>query len=394
MPSKPAPFRVLFVSHSAELNGAERMLLLILQSLDRKRFFPLLAVPRPGPLLEEAGRSGVPGYIIPAKWWLTGRRAEWKQPLAWLWNARSVRRMGRLIREQRVDLVVTNSAGNFSGALAARRAGVPHVWSVHEILSGPDRLLSFILGSRRLARFIRRSSAAVIVNSRATGRAFEGLEGTRLVPNGVDLKRASGRPDEGLRKSLGLSKKDRVLGIVGKIMPAKGQREAVQALAELAPGRPGLKLLVVGPVGSESYLNGIKALVKARGLGDRVLFTGRVPNIFAYLRLMDLLLVASKSESFGRTAIEAMATGTPVLAASVGGLPEIITPGRDGFLVGSTEPRTLSAAIARLLDHPALLHRAAAEGPKTVRRRYDLPVIVREFERILLEQARPEAGRA
>jgi glycosyltransferase involved in cell wall biosynthesis len=394
MRSKPDPLRVLFVSHSAELNGAENMLLLTLRALDRKRFSPLLVVPRTGPLLVEAARADVPAFIVPAKWWLTGRRGIWKQPLAWLWNARSVGRMGRLIREEKVDLVVTNSAGNFGGALAARRAGVPHVWSVHEILSGPERLLSFVLGSRRLARFMRRSSAAIIVNSRATGRAFEGLGGVRLLPNGVDLRRASGRPDERLRKELGLTKRDRVLGIVGKIMPDKGQLEAVRAFAEIAPRRPGLRLLLVGSVGSAGYLRELEALVRNGGLEGRILFTGRVPDVFAYLRLMDLLLVTSRSESFGRTVIEAMAAGTPVLAAAVGGLPEIITPGRDGFLVGSTEPRVLAAAVERLLDRPGLLRRAAAQGRKTVRAKYDLGVIVREFERILIAvQAGPEAGR-
>lgn len=393
MRSKPVPLRVLFVSHSAELNGAESMLRLTLEHLDRTKFFPLLAVPRPGPLLDAAARLGVPGHVIPAKWWLTLPGGVWKQPLAWLWNRRSVRRLGRLIRAEKVDLVVTNSAASFGGALAARRAGVPHVWSVHELLSGPDRMLSYILGPRRLARFMRRTSRAIIVNSCATGRAFEGLDGVRVLPNGVDLRRAPGRPDERLRKSLGLSKKDRVLGVVGKIVPHKGQLEAVLGFAEAASRRPDLKLLVVGDAGSDGYMAGIRAVVRDRGLEGRVLFTGRVPDIFAYLRLMDILLVTSRSEAFGRTVIEAMAAGTPVLAAAVGGLPEIITPGRDGFLVGSTEPATLAAAIERLLDRPALLRRAAARARKTVKSRFDLPLVVRELERVLLEQAKPGAGR-
>ncbi len=392
MPSKKPPLRVLFVSHSAELNGAERMLLLILRELDRRAITPLLAVPCPGPLLGAAARAGVPGFVVPSKWWLTKRGGTWKQPLAWLWNIRSVSRLKALVRRERVGLVVTNSAGNFSGAFAARWAGVPHVWSIHEILSGRERLLSFILGPRMLARLIRRLSDAVLVNSRATGEAFSGMGGVKRVPNGLDPGEAMGRPDERLRKKLGLRKTDRVLGIVGKVTPDKGQHEAIRALADLGGRRPDLRLLIVGVIADKRYFAKLQDMISDRGLEGRVLFTGFVPDVFAHLRLMDLLLITSRMESFGRTAIEAMASGTPVLAARVGGLPEVITPDRDGFLIESARVEVLAPEIDRLLGHPALLRRAAAQGRRTVRRKFDLVKITREVERILRDAARP--GRA
>lgn len=389
MPSRKPPLRVLFVSHSAELNGAERMLLLLLQGLDRRAISPRLAVPRPGPLLDEAVRAGVPGIVIPSKWWLTSPGGIWKQPLAWLWNIRSVARLRSLVRKERVGLVVSNSAGNFSGALAARWAGLPHVWSIHEILSGPDRHLSFILGPRLLARLIRRLSRVVLVNSRATGEAFSGMSGIERVPNGLDPGQGLGRPDAVLRKRLGLKKEDKVLGIVGKVIPSKGQLEAIRALAVLGRRRPNLRLLIVGAIADKRYFARLRGAVSVNGLAGRVVFTGRVPDVLAYIRLMDLLLITSRTESFGRTAIEAMAVGTPVLAARVGGLPEIITPGRDGFLVESVRPEVLASAIVRLLDRPGLLRRAAAQGRRTVKSRYNLTGITRDVERILRDAAQP-----
>lgn len=394
MPSKTPPLRVLFVSHTAELNGAEQMLLLTLKELDRKRFVPLLVVPAEGPLIREAERARVPVHVVPGKWWLTPKGRTWKQPAAWVWNIRSVLRLRKLIRREEVGLVFTNSAATFSGALAARSLRVPHVWSVHEILEGRERLLSFFLGGRLLARLIRRLSKTVIVNSRTTGRAFARQTDVEVVPNGLDPKGAVGRRDERLRKRLGFNKKDIVLGVVGKVTPAKGQREAVRALALLSAMRPGLKLLLVGLVGDEKYFRELQELVREQGLEGKVVFTGFVVDVYVHLRQMDLLLIVSRTESFGRTAIEAMAASVPVLAASVGGLPEVVIDRRTGFLVKSTEPAVLAHGIEGVLDNPSTVKKIVRAGRLAVKDRYAIRMLVKDVERIMLESARPGGTRA
>jgi len=385
---------VLFVSHTAELNGAEQMLLLTLKVLDRKKFAPSLAVPRQGPLIKEAERARVPVHVVPGKWWLTPKGRAWKQPAAWVWNIRSVLRLRRLIRREEIGLVFTNSAATFSGALAARSLRVPHVWSVHEILEGRERLLSFLLGSRMLARLIRRLSQTVIVNSRATGRAFARQAGIKVVPNGLEIKGVEGRRNERLRRRLGFAPKDVVLGVVGKVTPAKGQREAVRALALLSSARPELKLLVVGFVGGEKYFRELQEIVREQGLVGKVAFTGFVADVFAHLRLMDLLLIVSRTESFGRTAIEAMAAGVPVLAVSVGGIPEVVIERRTGFLIKSTAPEVLAHGIEYVLDNPATVKKIVRSGRLAVKDRYEIRKLVKNVERVMLESARPGGANA
>lgn len=95
---------VLFVSHSSELNGAERMLLDVLRGLDRGKFRPLLALPRKGPLQRETEEAGILTRVLPMKWSLTERSKAWKQPLTRAWNFPGVIRMARLIRNEAVDL--------------------------------------------------------------------------------------------------------------------------------------------------------------------------------------------------------------------------------------------------------------------------------------------------
>jgi len=389
MPFKKPPLRVLFVSHTAELNGAEQMLLLTLKGLDRAKVAPYLAVPGPGPLVGEAERAGVPVSIVSMKWWLTERARTWKQPLAWLWNIPGVLRLGRLVRGEGIGLVFSNSSASFSGALAARFAHVPHVWSIHEILGGRERMLSFVLGSRFLARLIHGLSKKVIVNSSATKNAFARFEGIEIVPNGLDLTRAAGPRDARLRRKLGFAPKDRIIGMAGKVTPLKRQREAVLALAALSTGRPELRLMVVGLCPESKYARELQGLISRRGLEGKVVFTGFVADVFAHLRLMDLLLIASRSESFGRAAVEAMAAGVPVLAVSVGGLPEIIIRGETGFLVDSAEPSIMARGIEYVLDHPAVVRKAVGKARLAVKGRFEPRKQVSEVERIILRCGRP-----
>jgi glycosyltransferase involved in cell wall biosynthesis len=378
-------FRILFVSHTAELNGAERMLLSILRELDRRTFTPFLAIPRPGPLALEAEEAGVPTAVVPMKWWLTDGRRAWKQPLAWLWNLPAVFKLKEIIREKGISLVCSNSAAAVGGALAARRARRPHVWIVHEILSGKRPLLRYFLGNKRLVRMIRRRSRAVVVNSSASGLAFGDAGKFEVVLNGVAFPAGAGgrARDPRLGQKLGLKKGDRVVGVVGKIAPEKGQLELIRAFGLACQKVKGLKLLVVGAAADSRYLAVLKREVERLGLEDRVVFAGFVSDAFEALRLMDVLTSASRIESFGRTIIEAMAAGVPVLAVRTGGISEIVRHGKNGFLIESGEPQEMAAAIEKFFA----LGKAGKEamvraGRRTVEERFRIEPQVRKLERI------------
>jgi len=386
-------FRILFVSHTAELNGAERMLLQTLGELDRRAFIPYLVVPRSGPLLIEAEEAGVPTAVVPMKWWLTDRRQVWKQPLAWLWNLRAVFKLKRLIREKDVALVCSNSAAAVGGALAARLARRPHVWIIHEILSGERPLLSFFLGNKRLVRIIRRWSRRVVVNSLASARAFQDGGPVEVVYNGVSLPPGGRIRNSGLGQRLGLKKRDRVVGLVGKIAPEKGQLELVRAVGLAGRRLKSLKLLIVGAAADPRTMSSLHREIQGLGLEDRVVLAGYVEDVFSALRLMDALVSASRIESFGRTAIEAMAAGIPVLAVRTGGLPEVIQNGKNGFLVESGSPEAVAAAIEKFYAlKKAEVAAVVRAGRRTVASRFRIEPQVRKLERIF-KDVLSEAGK-
>jgi glycosyltransferase involved in cell wall biosynthesis len=377
--------KILFVSHSAELNGAELWLLETLKRLDRRSYGPSLIVPRPGPLLNAASDLGLETHVVPMKWWITERSRIWRQPFGWIWNLKSVKRIASIIRDRSIDLVFTNSAAMNTGAKAARRTGIPHVWAIHEVLRGPTPFLRYLFGGRALTRTIVKSSARVIVNSEITGAAFPGAANVILIHNGVDIQAGDEGRRNSIRKELGIAADDLVAGIVGKIYEGKGQREAIRAVAALSRKYPNLKLLVVGEARDDAYYEGLREIVRENGLDGRVLFVGYRPDLVNVLKVMRVLIVASVVESFGRAALDGMSAGVPVLAVRAGGLPEIIQHGLNGFLIDSREPKEIALALDHLFQNPDETRRAVEGGWTTVREKFSIARQIEGIERVLGE---------
>jgi len=377
--------RILFVTHSSELHGAELLLLQTLERLDRARFRSVLVIPRKGPLEKEADKLGIEVIPVPMKWWLSDRANLWRQPFAWIWNIKSVITIRDIIRRRKIDLVFSNSAVSFSGALAAHVRRKPHIWFLHEILQGENIQFRCILGSRFLIKFITAFSCQVIGNSMATLAPFGSLSKIRVVYNGISLEKSQDHTCEGTKKQLGLRDNDIILGMVGRVCPEKGQMEVLQAFALLKVHFPELKLLIVGEVKDKKYFLRIEKMIQELALEKDVIFTGRREKILDVIRSMDILIVASRSESFGRVIIEAMSVKTPVVAVRSGGIPEIIEDESSGFLVPSNKPEDLASVIQPLLQSREKAYSAALKAEKTIRQRFDINIQVEKIETIIEE---------
>lgn len=182
-----------------------------------------------------------------------------------------------------------------------------------------------------------------------------------LVPPGVEHAFFSPGPRPGARSALGLGDHP-VLLFVGRIQPLKGAGVAVAALAELDD--PEAVLVVVGgPSGPDgpAELERIHKLASDLGVASQVRFVDPQPHhlLSTYYRAADVVLVPSRSESFGLVALEAAACGVPVVASAVGGLRTLVDHGHTGFLVEGRDPAAFAAYAAEVLDNPRL---AAALG--------------------------------
>jgi D-inositol-3-phosphate glycosyltransferase len=186
----------------------------------------------------------------------------------------------------------------------------------------------------------------------------------RIVPHGVDQSRFHPGNRAAARTALGVSHRY-VLAFVGRLQPLKAPDVAVRVLSLLRRRQPELdiELLVVGgPSG-----NGMEepqrsaALARREGVADRVRFLPAQPHsrLATVYQAADLLLVPSRSESFGLVALEAQACGTPVVAARVGGLSHAVGDGTTGLLLSDHDPEHWATAVADLLASP---RRLAAMG--------------------------------
>jgi len=188
-----------------------------------------------------------------------------------------------------------------------------------------------------------------------------------VVPPGVNHAFFSPGSQDGAQRALGLGSAPLLL-FVGRIQPLKGADVAVETLAEL--DRDDVSLLIVGgssgPDGDHEVQK-LEKLVAECGLVGRVTMIPPQPHhvLSTYYRAADVCLVPSRSESFGLVALEAAASGTPVVASDVGGLRSLIDHGRTGFRILGRDPHDYAEATRRILDSPILadeLSRCAADA--------------------------------
>jgi D-inositol-3-phosphate glycosyltransferase len=175
----------------------------------------------------------------------------------------------------------------------------------------------------------------------------------------------------GARRAIDVGPDGPLLVFVGRIQPLKGLDVAVRALAAL--DRRDARLVVVGgasgPAG-EAELDRVRALAVGLGVADRLRFVPPQPHhlLAGYYRAADVVLVPSRSESFGLVALEAAACGTPVVAAAVGGLRTLVDHGRTGLLVHGRDPAAYAAAVGGLLADPARAEAMGRRAAATARR--------------------------
>ncbi|WKD56768.1 D-inositol 3-phosphate glycosyltransferase [Corynebacterium capitovis DSM 44611] len=177
------------------------------------------------------------------------------------------------------------------------------------------------------------------------------------------------RNTELARRQLGIPLRSKVVAFVGRLQEFKGPQVLLRAVGELLRREPALDVRVVlcgGASGSGASVEAYRKLAEEEGIGGRVRFLGPRPpeELVAVYQAADVVAVPSYNESFGLVAVEAQATGTPVLAARVGGLPLAVVEGETGLLVTGHSEVAWADALAELLDDDPrrlAMGRAAAE---------------------------------
>ena len=282
-----------------------------------------------------------------------------------------------LIKQKKIDVIhAHNATAWFYGTWASILTRVPIVYTEH------DRSFPTPLRLKYFHYFFGKYATAVIAVSKAVKEnleKYEHIKNVKVIYNGIDpdlFKPASIEEKVLKKKQLGLNKNDFVLGNVGRMDYWKNQRILIEILPDLKKISPQIKLILVG--GGEEEGNLKKSAIK-KGVKNDVIFLGQRSDVNQILKAFDIFVFPSLTEGLPLVVIEAMATGLPIVASHVGGIPELVVNGETGFLVSPTSKEEIKEAIIKLLNNPELRKEMGQIARKRFETHFSLPQMVQKY---------------
>jgi glycosyltransferase involved in cell wall biosynthesis len=359
--------RVLFVTTSMPVGGAETLLVNLIRRLDRERFSPeLVCLKQRGPLGEElAAEIPVHSELIHGKW-----------------DVRVLSRLIRIFLRPQAAAVITVGAGDkmFWGRIAARLAGVRVVCSALHSTGWPDEV-------GRLNRMLTRWTDAFIGVADGQSRYLAEKYGfpphkVHTIYNGVDVDRFTPGEADHIRQELSLGAETPLVGIVAALRPEKNHELFLRGAREIAEQVPETHFVIVGDGPRRDEL---EALSGELGLGSRVHWLGSRSDVPDILAACDLLALTSLNEASPVSILEALSSSCAVVASDVGSVRETIVPEETGLLFESGDREAFVSATIRLLGDRALRSRLASTGRQRVIDRWSLEGMVRGYEQLLTQ---------
>ncbi|HMH54453.1 MAG TPA: glycosyltransferase family 4 protein [Candidatus Acidoferrum sp.] len=338
---------ILHTEASLGLGGQEIRILSEVRWLLDHGWDALIACRPESRLLAEARAAGAPAVAV-------AMRSALDLP--------ALLRLRALMGARSVDLVHTHSSvDSWLATLAARSLGRPVVRGRHVTIAIRRRRALVY----RLAHHVITTGEAVAARVREAGVPAERIS---AISAGVDTARFHGGVSgKSVREEFGLLDAP-LIGLVANVRGSKGHAVFLEAAGEVLASRPRARFLIVGDgVGFDD----VRRRVREMGLEASVIMTGFRRDIPEVMAALDVLtLPSTRSEATSQVIPQALAVGTPVVAAATGGLPEIVHDGETGRLVAPGDAGALARAVLSLLDEPERAREMALAGQALIRARY------------------------
>ncbi len=334
--------RILFVSHSAQLLGAEQSLLALVDHALGRGLEVAVVLPSSGPLERELEARGVLIHKSPNHWWMSRRGGGLIGLGRTLAAGLDVVPMAAQIRAARPDVVVVNSAVVPAAMIAARLLSVPTIVVVRESIRSNPTLRSVVPKSI-VARTIDACASQVIAVSRFA-RSEYGLPAVVVHPEvSLEPRATSGTTNHG-RVAL------RAL-LVGSSGGDKGQLDALAAAAIVRAAGGDVSLEFCGVARGRATERLLQAAT-AHGLSDRVTIVPPTRHVADHFAGADVTLMLSRHEAYGRVTAESLLCGVPVVGYALGATPEVLADG--GGVLVEPEPRRVAEALLTLQEPESL----------------------------------------
>ena len=303
----------------------------------------------------------------------------------------SVRKIYRIIKREKPDIVHTHTAkAGATGRLAAHLARVPvivHTFHGHAFENYFSQTQSrfFVTIEKALAKLTHRIIAISPRQKRDLVDRYRIAPESkvRVVPLGFELERFLRTEKNGaLKASLGIPASHRLLGIIGRLVPIKNHAMALRVLKQLSSQEPNVHLCIVGD--GESRRD-IERMAEELGVRKHVHFLGWVKEIERIYEGLDVLLLTSLNEGTPVAVIEAMASSVPVVATSVGGVPDLLQGDRNGLSCRVNDVDEMAAKVRRLLEDADLASELCRNAKSFAEKNYSYQRLVRDIDELYLE---------
>ncbi len=350
--------KICFISHSSEKGGAENALIELIDILKTWGIKAYVILPSYGPLIEELKIRDVEFHVERYYWWLSGKLSLPNRLWNNILNCINIVPIAIKIKKWKCDLVYSNTLTICEGAIAAKLIGLPHILHIHEF-GYEDHGLKFDLGEKFSLWILNHCSSVFIIISNAVAKKFRNyipIDKLKVVYQSVNV------PNQYINNNYDFFKNGVIKCIIlGLIQEGKRQEDAIMAMSILEQAGFNTQLYIVG-TGDSTYRKYLNELILEHNLKNNVIFTGFLEDPFSLMKNMDIALICSRSEGFGRVTIEAMKIGKPVIGARSGGTVELIQDGFNGFLYKPKDYNDLAQKIRFLYDNPHLAKNMGERG--------------------------------
>ena len=384
---------ILFIESGTWGGGSFESLYHHLRVLDKKKFKPVVVFISETHYAKTIRKMGIPVYIftdyLQSKHMHNSLRfilhkltrlIECYLPCIYLTHIRIIKaplinNICRIVKKHRIDIIHLNTQiqRDLFGVFAARKTNRPCISHLRSDRSGDF--------NQKRAGFCNQYVSCYIANSKKIKEYWVDIgvdnNKTKIIYNGI--------PEESV-KPLDIRKKwninarvNNIIGCVGRLAWAKGHIFLLKSFKLLTESNADNALLIIGHGDLREEL---EKEVRDMGLEKNVYFTGYQLNIKEIIADLDLIVVPSKEEPFGRVVIESMQVGTPVIGTNVGGIPEIIEDRVNGLLVEYNDHRGLSEAMKRFIADKKLREKVIENGYQTVRKRFSIERYASELEQV------------
>ncbi|MDT7741807.1 MAG: hypothetical protein QOE59_885, partial [Actinomycetota bacterium] len=373
------PARLTVVLNGVGRGGAEMALLNLVRALDPALVTTrMICLHRGGELADPFRAAGCPVEVV-------GRRARDPRTLLTL--------ISRLRRDADVVLVVSYHANAMTlSRIAARLTGTPDIVTVHTMGPNPPagrclpRHVVATLGLCRALVVLAASQADYLRRAEGVGTRPWRSAPQHVIPNGVP---STPGPDPAAvtvaRRELGFGADDVVVGTVGRLVPEKDHAMLLRAFARLVADHPRARLVIVGGGPREAAL---RELAAALGVADRVVLTGMRTDVGDLLPAVDVFALSSLQEAAPMAVVEAMHAGLPVVATSCGAVADLVTDGKDGFVVPVGDDVALAERLAALVEDSVARATLGAHARDHAVTEFSDLVMAERYERLIAELIR------